>query len=377
MQEENLKLKEIIWEICGQCKNGCPTCGSKDVWGAPIDETKKKKITVIIALYPPESIVISGGDPLLVSKDTHVYITDVLKKKNVTCKIIINPKSFINLERVDKTILSLYEVVGVSINSIEDITLFNNRFHRGEVDLKKKITVITNFNLSNIFSFDDIKNFVKDNDLSWQIQYTVFKEEKNPLAIYNNKGSVEYLTKHIKQAIDEKLKVITADNMNCGPCWAGKHTLGITYDGDVVPCLSMRSWVEDIKSVSQGNLLTCLAEDRDQIERLMFEASPLQFIWENEFKSYRFKKFKCCKDVTKELIADYKPLSNFVKVQTIPATSPYITVYYGVQNVPPIVTAYSVPTEVIAVYSVWNAPATVTYTDTVNINTTTAEDKKK
>lgn len=358
MQEENLKLKEIIWEICGQCKNGCPTCGSKDVWCTPIDEAKIRKIADIISLYPPESIDISGGDPLLVSKKTHLYVTDILKKKNVTCKIIINPKSFITSEGVDKSILSLYEVVGFSINSLEDITIFNNRIHKEEVELKKRITVITNFNLTNIFSFDDIKNFVKANDFSWQIQYTVFKEEKSPLAIYNNKGSVEYLSNSIKKAIDEKLKVITADNMNCGPCWAGRYAIGITYDGDVVPCLSMRSWVEDIKSVSQGNLLTCLAEERDQIERLMFEASPLQFIWENEFKSYRFKKFKCCKDVTKELIVDYKPISVFlepVQDQTLPSTGPYVVAYYAVQPYQQIVTAYAVtPSDITLVYSVRN-----------------------
>lgn len=376
MQQQNLKLKEIIWEICGQCKNGCKTCGSKDVWNVPIDEDKIKKIADNIALYPPESIDISGGDPTLVSYKTHKYITDLLKKKKVICKLIVNPKSFQTDTAEKNKIVGLYDHIGLSVNSLEEIELA-----KSSIPLMST-TVITNFSLVNIFNFNDIKNFVKEYNLGWQIQYTVFKEEDNNLAIYTNKSAAETLKDFIKKAFDEGINIITADNMNCGPCWAGRYTLGITYDGDVVPCLSMRSWVEDINSVSQGNLLTCLTEDRDEIEKLMYEASPLQFIWENELKSYRFHEFKCCKDVTKELIVEYKPQSN-IDHTTLPKFTPVypqpnpgpITVYYGV-NINPIVTAYAVT----PVYGAWISPFTTSSTKATTGDYTTIkypEDEKK
>ena len=89
MQNNYLKLKEIIWEITGQCKNGCSYCGSKKVTNQPNPSEKTlKHIIDEIVKYPPEQIDISGGDPLLISFSIHEYLTNELKAKSVSVKML-------------------------------------------------------------------------------------------------------------------------------------------------------------------------------------------------------------------------------------------------------------------------------------------------
>ena len=95
-QSSHLKLKEIIWEITGKCDNKCPYCGSKEVWNEEIDEYAIRKIASRICEYPPGEINISGGDPLLVPFEIHRDIVEAFKEKGIQCKILINPKTFIN-----------------------------------------------------------------------------------------------------------------------------------------------------------------------------------------------------------------------------------------------------------------------------------------
>jgi molybdenum cofactor biosynthesis enzyme MoaA len=61
---KKLELQEIVWEITGECKNGCSYCGSKDAWNCITDVDKICKIADEIAKYPPKEINMSGGDPL-------------------------------------------------------------------------------------------------------------------------------------------------------------------------------------------------------------------------------------------------------------------------------------------------------------------------
>ena len=141
----HLKLKEIVWELCGKCKNGCKFCGSKSVWNENIDEEKIISIAKKISEYPPEEINISGGDPLLVSTKTHEDITSILKKKKVICKIVISPKSLKEDNSEILSILKNYDHIGISINEKKDMDLAKKINHL------KNITYITNFNLENIF----------------------------------------------------------------------------------------------------------------------------------------------------------------------------------------------------------------------------------
>ena len=88
MQAPHIKLKEIVWEITGECNNGCTYCGSKSI--RTIKNSNKTILTIAkaIAQYPPEEINISGGDPFLVEPDIHEEIVHLFKIKNVVCKFL-------------------------------------------------------------------------------------------------------------------------------------------------------------------------------------------------------------------------------------------------------------------------------------------------
>jgi MoaA/NifB/PqqE/SkfB family radical SAM enzyme len=274
-----LKLKEIIWEVTGKCNNGCTYCGSKELWKQDVNENIIKKIADSIAEYPPEEIDISGGDPLLVNIATHQYIIDKLSKTK--CKILVNPRSLSNtLNNSDQLkILNLYSHVGVSINTQEELELWkeflNKNPHRNI-----KFTVITNFNLTNFFLFDEFAKSI-GRDTLWQIQFTMYssKDKQQQLAIYNHPQAVKQLNDNIAKHPD--LKLIFADNCNHGACFAGLSTIGILSDGEVVPCLSMRAWSNDITKYSEGNVLK----------------TKLKEIWYSGFKANRFEEFKSCKDL--------------------------------------------------------------------------------
>lgn len=278
MQPQPIVLEEIIYEITGKCKNRCNYCGSSDVWDSQIDEGKIEKIIDLIAEYPPRVINISGGDPLEVSLGTHRYLAEKL-----TCvrHIIINPKSIKHAgEYTVQHILEHYNWIGLSVNTYEELeaaqVIIDN--------YTNKVTLITNFNLLNAFLFSGIKDVLNRSDatkfIPWQIQYTMFFNDDDERAMYRDARSVEYLRKAIIEALQQGMNIILADNLNSGPCGAGMRSVGILENGDVIPCLSMRSWCKMDDSLIQGNL---------------FEES-LQVIWEDKFQDYRFHEFKCCKD---------------------------------------------------------------------------------
>lgn len=311
MQEPMIKLKEILWEITGECHNGCAYCGSSSVWKEKTDENKIKCIVDEIAKFPPEQIDISGGDPSLVSLGTHKYIKEVLSNVGVKVKVLLNPKSILNAgKRKFLTICDLYDWVGISINTKEELELAKEL-------MIPNMTIITNFNLSNIFLFDKIFEFVKNWNVIWQIQYTVYKskvfEEENPLALYENEETSNYLFDKINNAMDVYDKIVIADNMNNGRCSAGIYSIGILSNGDVIPCLSMRSWTSNC--------------DKDCPNMLN---KPLETIWENEFKRQRFGSFFCCKDTCKNRCFERKPNKDIKLDPYVQPCQPPIATLYGV-----------------------------------------------
>jgi len=329
---QHLKLKEIIWEICGKCLNGCSYCGSKEGWNEEIDEVTIKKIAEAICEYDGiEQINISGGDPLLVSYDMHKDITEAFKKKNIKCKIIVNPKSII---KDTLQILKLYSVIGVSVNVKSEINLANSLDFPTFED--NTTTFITNFNIGNVFLYDEIEKIVKKYNTNWQIQYTVYRDPEDERAIYNNDEALKHLKDKIKNSIKNGIKIIIADNANSGKCTAGLYSIGISSDGSILPCLSSKAWRKSVdEEYSEGNICK----------------TPLKDIWEQEFKDQRFGELVSCKDFCKNKKLDCDLFENPLMREEIhkmideaidkkmpipfvtwPSDNPNkpITVYYGV-----------------------------------------------
>jgi MoaA/NifB/PqqE/SkfB family radical SAM enzyme len=292
MQKPHIELMEIIWEVTGRCNNKCNYCGSKSVNENEIAEGKISKILDKICKFPPKNIDISGGDPLLLSYELHKEIVSKLKALGTCVKIVVNPKSFNNEETIliadqyfikYKSILSLYDFVGISVSTHTEIAKAKEFFIENP-ELEQKCTIITNFNVNNVFLFNKIKWLVESFKRMWQIQYTMFHNPDDPQALYNNDAALyEFFADHLAEAIAQGLPLVLADNMNCGRCTAGMYSIGILDDGVVVPCLSMRSWIENMTSISQGNVLN----------------NDLEHIWSHYFTEYRNSEFFCCKDSCK------------------------------------------------------------------------------
>lgn len=292
----HIKLKEIIWEITNCCLQNCSYCGSKDIINqTEIDVDDIALIVDKIAEFPPEEIDISGGNPLLVPLETHKYIIKTLHEKDVTCKLIINPFNIRTSE-----IPAMYDWVGLSINTKFELEeVINKQYHKNF-----NLTVITNFNTSNVFLFSDIEKYVLENDLNWQIQYTMYKsyDEK---AIYLNSESVDFL---MGKVYNSKSKITLADNMNQGQCTAGIYSIGILANGDVIPCLSMRSWDSNNCQTYYQNLLN--------------SEFTLQDIWIYSFAEFRCSGFTCCKDITG--CVNEKPSEPVLNINTPKTTNPSI-----------------------------------------------------
>lgn len=298
-----LKLKEIIWEITGECHNNCAYCGSKSVKNSwPRPETIYT-IAERICAYPPEEINISGGDPLSIPFVDHEHITKLFWEHGIKPKIIVNPLSFLKYGTW-ANILNRYDWIGVSINTQEELDIYI-KYRDMARAIFEKSTIITNFNLKNIFLFDSIAEIIPYQHC-WQIQYTM----GNYFPMHDDKMAVKYLQDKINewtQRLPKDASIVLADNMNCGQCTAGMKSVGILCNGDVVPCLSMRSYEPNIPIA--GNLI------RDN----------LRWIWEEGFSSFRCREFTCCKDICKNTLSVPPKVTEKDKKEDI------IRPFYGVQ----------------------------------------------
>lgn len=273
-----LKLKEIVWEMTNKCQNKCYYCGSQESASTEYSEPDYRRIIDRIADYPPEIIDISGGDPLLVDYEIHRYLCE--KLNTVKRHILVNPLSLRYNEKRLETV-KLYEHVGVSVNTEDEIKAFTALSDRIPVPM----TVITNFNLLNFYLVEDIASAIKACYVDrhgtyhaipkWQVQFTMSHDQN--MRIYDKPKAVELLNTLLGKC---NCSLIAADNANAGSCGAGITSLGILHNGLVVPCLSMRSWCDDLTSEVQGNLYK---ED-------------LKTIWRQRFERRRFETCECCKD---------------------------------------------------------------------------------
>ena len=262
-----LTLREIIWEITNICNKNCEYCGSKEFINVktaqalnPIDVAKE------IAKYPPKEITLSGGEPGTLSETILKEVTDILKAAKITVKCVTNGLI------IDNGFKNMFDWVGLSINSEEDLEDFDRKWSNNT----EKLTIITNFGTHNIWLFDKILKITRKRSgrIPWQIQLT---EGKFQLPA----EGIKHLRQRIKEASEQNAfgNIVEADNLQaCRNCRAGINSCGITYHGDIIPCLSMRSWTKDLNI--QGNIIE----------------SGLEKVWKEKFCDYRFGMMPCCRD---------------------------------------------------------------------------------
>lgn len=252
-----LKLKDIVWEITLCCHKGCKYCGSKNVLR---DEnptlSSMLDIAKQIGQYGVDTVILSGGEPGELNFSEMDQIIDILEAYGVKVQVVTNGK----LLNFDQKILNRFDLIGLSINSVED----HIRLWTVYGDTINNCVMVTNFGTHNIWDFDGLASLAK-NFRSWQVQLTTGEYLLPP-------DGISYLRSKIRKL--EGVKYVLADNLQDEhKCSAGINSCGITCDGDIIPCLSERAHGKGGVEV-QGNLFK-------------FKGS-LKDIWETEFKEIRF-----------------------------------------------------------------------------------------
>lgn len=269
-----LKIEEILWEITNKCNRNCDYCGSKSIINCGEDTSTEDKIKIAeeIAVVKPKKVTISGGEPLMLPKSIIQDCVSILQAAGTQVSVVTNGDALTN-EHV-----GMFDLIGISVNSKYDAKniskLLNTKISPA---YHSKIVWITNINKINFFDIDDIVMEAASNSIPLQFQLTMYH---NPQPEMIDGESINDVREKIEAAcMNSGVSYIFADNLQeSHQCTAGTRSLGILYNGEVVPCLSERSWRIPR---SQGNILEM----------------PLEQIWVEGFKGCRFSDdFPCCRD---------------------------------------------------------------------------------
>lgn len=342
-----IKLKEIIWEITPKCNKNCDYCGSKNILNSkPLRDSRLELIAENIIEYGVGEVTLSGGEPGTLNSNILLNIINMLKKGGVKVKAVTNSLLF-NYQNI----IDSLDAVGLSVNTEDDIQNLRNFAndykdgYMGEdifVINKNKTTAITNFGTHNIFYFDKIVNFLYDKEIkTWQIQLTMGKYQ------LNSEG-IKYLWDKIEKERTDNFTIVLADNLQSEhECTAGIASCGISYKGEIIGCLSERSW----NSGNFRNIYGLILEGKNDLKN----------IWEKEFKDCRFSDRCSCRSKIEypKIIKRIDPINTKFKEIDInkrafePLEFPNQprVVAYGV--IPNQTLVYGVSSPSIMAYAVW------------------------
>ena len=353
--ESPLRLKEMLWEVTPKCNKDCSYCGSKILkmqMELPLDSYKI--IVENLLNYPPEEITLTGGEPGMCR---HLeWILDSLSQK-MKVKVVTNG---LVLDKLGPSQSKKFAQIGLSINTEDDIKA------KYGIYSPEKITMVTNFGTHNIWLLDKLyEYFVEENFSVWQVQLTMGDFQLPAQGIkYLRERLFSFGDSSDKNAVINLplAQIVLADNLQLRhSCTAGTQSCSITFDGDVVPCLSERSWNKKIRV--QGNLLSEQAEKNKG-------AYLLQHIWENKFKEQRFGKCKACRNCIdypkEESKINWDTIKKQLDQKTWPSPGVEYTPVYGVS---PRVYHYGVTEPITVMYAVWASPRVTAYAVTGTVTT--------
>lgn len=288
----NYILNDIIWEFTAKCNKNCAFCGSKNIIGNK--DLSFEEIDVILHEILNQNdlkfLTITGGEPATDSMLPNVVDTINKERPDIKVRILTNGL-FLTKPKCLKLLKHKSNGLGISVNTKDDI--YNLKNFIANIKDKNKISMITNFGNHNFNDFLYLHDFTKNFGL-WQIQLTI--DDKLQL----NQEQIKQLLSYIKIINNSNCKIICADNLNESPCAAGKTSCSITYEGEVIPCLSFRSWRKSL-----------------DVQGIIKNKGDLTNIWNTKFEKYRTSKCVCCKDIVgfselfKETDFSYLPNKQF------------------------------------------------------------------
>jgi radical SAM protein with 4Fe4S-binding SPASM domain len=297
-----------VWEITMGCNMRCKHCGSSCDNALPDELTTNEALNLCKDLGKMgfKWITLSGGEPTT-RKDWHIIAKEM--KENGVIPTIITNGWLINEEIVDKAVDAGVNTIAISVDGLEETHDFIRKkgsFQRiinaFEIIRKRDIglSVITTINTYNIGELPELKNLlVEKGVMSWQLQIGL------PMGNMAKNDELVMKPSHVDDIIDfaydslkeksiniqladcigyfslKELEVRKAysytDTEACQwqGCSAGKYSLGILHNGDVLGCTSIRD-----REFIEGNIKT----------------TPLQEIWNNP------ESFKWNRKLKKEML---------------------------------------------------------------------------
>lgn len=274
-----IQLEEILWEITPKCNLNCTYCGSKSIINKA-DQLSDDELLAIASeiSFNAKKVTISGGEPLTLNIELLQKIVDKLKERDVHVSVITNGTLLTNEH------FSLFDVIGVSVNE-EAAALSAKLKIQSEIlseENRKKIVWVTNINKLNYFDLDAIMMYAAMFKIPMQFQLTMYHDNDDKTLMIDGDAILDTRKKLLELSRKYGVKYVLADNIQeHHECSAGIKTCGVLFNGDVVPCLSERSWTAPRV---QGNMLM----------------DSLAMIWRDSFKACRFNDdFPCCRNCFK------------------------------------------------------------------------------
>ncbi len=297
-----------VWEITMGCNMRCKHCGSicENPQNDELTTKEALKLCKELGELGFKHITLSGGEPT--TRDDWHIIAKGLKDNGIIPTMITNGW-LINEEIVDKAIKSGINTVAISIDGLEDTHDFMRKsgsFQRSIKALKLMkdkgmySAVVTTVNKQNIDQLEDMKNvFIENGVTTWQLQIgmPMGSLKENCELVLGNDAIDKIIDFGYKSLDDNRIRIHFADcigyfnvkemevrkaSSNSDHIWqgcgAGKNSLGILCNGDILGCTSIR--------------------DREFIEGNIRETS-LKDIWTST------KTFKWNRDITKEKIEGF------------------------------------------------------------------------
>lgn len=241
-KKEEIKPRMITFDITSRCNLKCThCCASADIMNKDtLSNSDVKAIIDKIVICKPESIVLTGGEPML--RDDFLDILEYTKK-NYHGKIIVATNgTLINNDNIDK-LIECSSQLDISLDGVDEETC---SVIRGKGVFSK---VIDNIKLLHSKDFNEItvsmtmsektenleKKFYELNKILGTQAYTrrftpIGRGLSNKHLFLSDENNELYIPNYIKEDTNQIIPICS--------CRAGKYELFISNKGDLYPCSS-------------------------------------------------------------------------------------------------------------------------------------------
>lgn len=300
------KAVSAVWEVTMGCNMRCKHCGSS------CENTAKDELTTEEAILLCDDlgklglkfVTLSGGEPT--TRKDWPLIAKGLRKNNIIPTMITNGW-LLNEDIIDKAIECRVNTIAISIDGLRETHDFMRREGSFDRDIKglelmkskdMRSSVITTINKKNLSELEELKNlFIEKGVCSWQLQFGL------PMGNLHNNSELVIDPEDINKIIDFAYKnkdngVMRIDLADClgyynlkeievrkiahknaylwNGCNAGKYTMGILCNGDILGCTSIRN-----REFIEGNI-----RERSIVD---IWNDPNSFKWSREMKKTKLK----------------------------------------------------------------------------------------